>query len=95
MSTGTRVIVEEILVRHEAVREAALIGIAAGDGGHRPVAFVTRRPGAAPRPAELLAFVQASSSRVPPGLEIEIIEAMPMTPTGKISKAELLDQVSR
>ena len=31
---------------------------------------------------------------MPPGLTLEMIDTMPMTPTGKISKAELLEMVA-
>jgi acyl-CoA synthetase (AMP-forming)/AMP-acid ligase II len=86
--------VEEALVRHEAVRDAALIGLPDGNGDHRPIAFVTLQPGAGVDRESLQAFVRSGPVRVPPGMEVEIIAAMPMTPTGKISKAVLLDQVA-
>ena len=37
--------VEEVLLSHDAVRDAALIGVPDGQGGHRPLAFVTLHPG--------------------------------------------------
>jgi acyl-CoA synthetase (AMP-forming)/AMP-acid ligase II len=84
--------VEEVLLRHDAVREAAMLGISAGDG-HRPLAFVTLRPAATVQAGELEAFVGASGARVPPGTAVEVIAEMPMTPTGKISKVELAERV--
>jgi acyl-CoA synthetase (AMP-forming)/AMP-acid ligase II len=86
--------VEEVLLRHEAVREAAMLGVP-GDQGHRPLAFVTLRPAASVEAGELEAFVGTSGARVPPGTTVEVIAEMPMTPTGKISKAELAEQVGR
>jgi acyl-CoA synthetase (AMP-forming)/AMP-acid ligase II len=83
---------EEVLLRHEAVHEAALVGLPEGEGGHRPLAFVTLRPGETVDAPALLDFVLAASDRVPPGLSLEVVDAMPMTPTGKISKAELLER---
>jgi acyl-CoA synthetase (AMP-forming)/AMP-acid ligase II len=84
--------VEEVLLRHQAVREAAMLGIP-GDAGHRPLAFVTLRPAASVEDGELEAFVGASGARVPPGTTVEVVAEMPMTPTGKISKAELAARI--
>ena len=38
---------EELLLRHPAVRDAALVGVPDGEGEHRPLAFVTAAPGRA------------------------------------------------
>jgi acyl-CoA synthetase (AMP-forming)/AMP-acid ligase II len=85
---------EELLMRHDAVHEAALVGLPDGEGQHRPLAFVTLRPGEAVDAAALLDFLHGAGDRVPPGLAVEVVDAMPMTPTGKISKAELLKRVT-
>ena len=84
-----------MLLSHDAVRDAALIGVPDGQGGHRPLAFVTVHPDRDIEADALEDFVRTSATAVVPGLRVEVIEAMPMTPTGKISKAELLDEVAR
>jgi long-chain acyl-CoA synthetase len=89
--------VEEILMRHPDVNEAALIGLPDPVLGHRPVAYVTARTGADGSPGrvdlgDVRAHLARSWSRQIESLTIDVIGAMPMTPTGKISKAELLDQ---
>jgi non-ribosomal peptide synthetase component E (peptide arylation enzyme) len=38
----------------------------------------------------LAEVVTAALGECPPGLEVRVVETMPMTPTGKISKAQLL-----
>jgi acyl-CoA synthetase (AMP-forming)/AMP-acid ligase II len=86
--------VEELLMRHDAVLAAALVGLPEGEGAHHPLVFVTLRPGQAVDAGALLDFVRASGDRVPPGLSVEVVDAMPMTPTGKISKAELLERAT-
>jgi long-chain acyl-CoA synthetase len=85
--------VEEVLGRHAAVNDVAVIGAPHVGGGQRPLAFVTLRPGADVHATDLAAFIASSGARVPPGIDVEIVAAMPTTPTGKISKAELLAQV--
>ncbi len=86
--------VEEVLMRHPTVREAALVGFADADLGQRPVAFVTPRAssqsGHNPATADLVTYVTEALGRPVPGLTVEEIDAMPMTPTGKISKAQLV-----
>ena len=84
---------EEVLGGHPGVKEVALVGAPGDDGGHRPLAFVTLRAGVEVPSAELAAFVGSSGARVPPGIEVRIVDALPMTPTGKISKADLLANV--
>jgi long-chain acyl-CoA synthetase len=87
--------VEEVLARHHAVRDVAVIGLPVErDVSQLPRAFVTLEPGTDLPVTDLARFVSSSGQRVPPGLEIEVIAAMPMTPTGKISKAALLAQLT-
>jgi long-chain acyl-CoA synthetase len=79
--------VEEALAAIEGVREAAVIGLPDTQLGSRPVAFVTAG-------ADLA--VEGLKSAIAPRLQYDLapllvrrIEAFPMTPTGKIAKAEL------
>ena len=60
---------EELLLRHPAVRDAALVGVPDGEGEHRPLAFVTVRPGAPVAADELEAFVRSGGGRCPSGID--------------------------
>jgi len=86
--------VEEVLMRHPAVREAALVGLADPELGQRPVAYVTARDGHAPDTRTLVEFAEQGLGRPVPSMTVEVLDAMPMTPTGKISKAQLLAQAA-
>lgn len=81
---------EEVLMRHPVIREAALIGLPDPELGHRPVACVTLREEALD-PKEAVRFAEGELGRKLEHLAVRPIEQMPMTPTGKISKAQLLD----
>ena len=81
--------VEEVLVQHAGVREAALIGLPDPELGQRPVAYVTLRGEAIDR-EQLARLAEERLGRALPRLVVQVIDAMPMTPTGKISKAQLL-----
>lgn len=78
-------------MRHSGVREAALIGLPDPELGDRPVVYVTLREGPVGS-AEVVKFAEAELGRDLPGLSVEAVDAMPMTPTGKISKAQLKAQ---
>ncbi|MCU1373208.1 MAG: acyl-CoA synthetase (AMP-forming)/AMP-acid ligase [Actinomycetia bacterium] len=82
--------VEEALLRHGAVREAAVVGFPDGHG-HRPVAFVTADAGGVPVDEVLASVAAELPAHDIAALSIEVIAALPMTPTGKVSKAQLLD----
>ena len=87
--------VEEVLMRHPSVREAALIGRPDPTLGQRPVAFVTARDGYVPDTQSLVEFAAQGLGRPVPSMTVEVLDSMPMTPTGKISKAELQAVVSQ
>jgi acyl-coenzyme A synthetase/AMP-(fatty) acid ligase len=79
--------VEEALAAMDGVREAAVVGLPDPEMGDRPVAFVT---GDAALDPDMLkaAIVPHVDYDVSP-LVIRRIDRFPMTPTGKIAKAEL------
>jgi long-chain acyl-CoA synthetase len=82
--------VEEAVMRHPAIREAALVGVPDPALGQRPVVYVTLGDGPV-QPEEVARFAEDHLGRPLPGLRVEVIDAMPMTPTGKISKARLME----
>lgn len=85
--------VEEALMSAPAVREAALIGLPDPALGQRPVAFVTLTGPASPE--DLTRLAETALGRDLSLVEIVVTDALPMTPTGKISKAQLLAQATR
>jgi acyl-CoA synthetase (AMP-forming)/AMP-acid ligase II len=83
--------VEEALCSSPGIRAAAVVGLPAPDLGNRPVAFVITDGD----PFDAAALRQRIQAVVPYDLEpLEIVRVkeFPMTPTGKIAKAELRDQ---
>jgi acyl-coenzyme A synthetase/AMP-(fatty) acid ligase len=80
--------VEEALLSHPAVVLAALVGLPDATLGQRPVAFVTASGDVGSR--ELVGVVRHRLGECPEAFAVEVVDALPMTPTGKISKAQLL-----
>jgi fatty-acyl-CoA synthase len=83
--------VEQALVRHPEVLEAAVIAIPDEKWGERPKAFVTLREGATVTEQELIAFSREHLPGFKAPSEVEFGE-LPKTSTGKIKKYELREQ---
>jgi long-chain acyl-CoA synthetase len=81
--------VEEALCRQEGVALAALVGVPDPALGALPVAFVTALDGAGLDMERLKEAVRSETPYDPEPLVVRVIAEMPMTPTGKIAKAEL------
>ena len=81
--------VEDVLLSHRAVREAAVVGAPDPYRGETVKAFVSLKLGAAVAPGELALHCrdQLAGYKVPRA--IEILEELPKTLTGKIQRAEL------
>ncbi len=81
--------VEEAFCQLEGVAQAALVGVADAGHGQRPHAFVTALPGVSLNGEVLKAAVAARVSYDIAPLRVSVVAELPMTPTGKIAKAEL------
>jgi len=79
------------LCRHPAVAEAACVGYPDERLGERMCAFVTLAPGAeAPTLDGLRAFLEADGlARIKVPERLEVVDAMPLSPAGKILKRVL------
>jgi fatty-acyl-CoA synthase len=78
--------VEAALLAHPAVREASVVGMPDERWGEVPAAFVSLRPGATATEPELVAWVQSRLARFKAPKQITVLDDLPKTGTGKISK---------
>jgi long-chain acyl-CoA synthetase len=81
--------VEEVLIAHEAVSDAAVIGKPEERHGELPHAYVTLLPGATVTPDELIAHCRANLSRYKVPASIEIRDELPKTMIGKVLRKNL------
>jgi long-chain acyl-CoA synthetase len=81
--------VEDVLYRHPAVREAAVVGAPDAYRGETVGAFVSLRAGAAAGPDELIAFCRDRLAVFKAPREVVILPELPKTATGKILRREL------
>jgi fatty-acyl-CoA synthase len=81
--------VEELLRAHEAVVDAAVIGIPDEHFGQRLKAVVVTEDTRDVSPDELRAYVRANLSRFKVPRDVEIVDELPRNPSGKILRREL------
>jgi acyl-CoA synthetase (AMP-forming)/AMP-acid ligase II len=78
--------IEQVLVRHEGVSEAAVIGVPDERMGEVGKAFVVARSGAAPTADELIAFCKERLANYKVPRYVEVVDALPKNATGKVTK---------
>jgi fatty-acyl-CoA synthase len=83
--------VEELLARHEAIEEAAAIGVEDEKFGQRLKAFVVLRDGQDLSEDDVKEYVRENLARYKIPREVEFIDELPRNPTGKVLKQELED----
>jgi len=81
--------IEELLAGHEAIAEAAAIGVSDERFGQRLRAFVVLRPGATLTEDEVKAYVRDNLARYKVPREVVFLDELPRNPTGKVLKREL------
>jgi fatty-acyl-CoA synthase len=84
--------VEELLITHPAVEEAAVIGVDDEEFGKRLAAFVVATPGAALGQEEVRDFVKDNLARYKVPRDVHVIDELPRNPTGKVLKRQLRAQ---
>jgi fatty-acyl-CoA synthase len=83
--------VEQALLAHSDVLEAAVIGVADEQWGERPKAFVVRRPGRMVAEQDLIEHVHSRIARYKAPKLIQFVDELPKTSTGKVQKYALRD----
>lgn len=81
--------VEDVLYTHPAVREAAVVGVKDAYRGETVKAVVSLKAGAEATPAELIEHCKVRMAAYKYPRQLEIIDELPKTVTGKILRREL------
>jgi long-chain acyl-CoA synthetase len=84
--------VEDVLYEHPAVREAAVVGVPDEYRGETVKAFVSLKEDADAQPEELVTFCKERMAAYKYPRQVEVIDELPKTLTGKILRRELRDR---
>jgi long-chain acyl-CoA synthetase len=87
--------VEEVLYRHPAVKECAVVGQPDPLKGELAKAYIVRRAGATVSEAEIEAFCREHLAAYKAPRAVEFIDALPKSATGKVLKRILREQAAR
>ena len=80
---------ENVIMGHPAVQQAAVIGIHHSKWDERPLLLVVPKPGATPTQAEILAYYEGKVAKWWMPDQVEFVDSLPLTATGKLWKADL------
>jgi len=87
--------IENAIVEHEDVAEAAVVGVPCAEFGEQVACFMRANGARRPDPAELKAFIRARLSPQKTPRYWLWVEAWPLTGSGKIQKFKLAEQFAR
>jgi fatty-acyl-CoA synthase len=83
--------IENLLAEHEAVVEAAVIGVPDDEFGQRLCAFVVRHNGSIVDESELKAYVRANLARFKVPRDVVFLDELPRNATGKLLRNKLAE----
>ena len=85
--------IENIMLRHPGIRQAAVIGVPDGRLGEVGMAFVVTGPGAGSGP-EIIEWCRDEMANYKVPRKVEIVDELPVNATGKVMKDVLRQQVA-
>ncbi|HVY34688.1 MAG TPA: AMP-binding protein [Caulobacteraceae bacterium] len=84
--------IDEVLIRHEGVADAAVIGVPNEDWGEEIKAVVELKPGWAPSPETVQSILDFAKDRLP-GFQrprtVDFVDTLPRSPAGKVLRAQV------
>ena len=84
---------ENLIMGHPAVEEAAVIAIAHPKWDERPIVVVTKKPGAEVTREELMKFYEGKAAKWQVPDDVVFVDAIPLGATGKMLKTRLREML--
>lgn len=83
---------EELLLKHEAVLEAAVIGVPSERMGEEVLACIVKKPNSIVTASELIQYCQQNLAKYKTPRHVEFVDELPKNGVGKIMKRKLREQ---
>jgi acyl-CoA synthetase (AMP-forming)/AMP-acid ligase II len=87
--------IENLLLRHPRITQAAVVGVPDRRLGEVGMAFVVLGPGPALEPSAIIEWSRAEMANFKVPRFVEVVDALPVNATGKVVKDELRERASR
>jgi acyl-CoA synthetase (AMP-forming)/AMP-acid ligase II len=84
--------IENALLRHDDIRQAAVIGIPDERLGEVGMAFVVLRPGATVTGDDIITWSREQMANYKVPRAVEVVDELPLNATGKVEKKVLRDR---
>jgi acyl-CoA synthetase (AMP-forming)/AMP-acid ligase II len=85
--------IEQVLFEHDDVADVAVLGVLDPVWGEQVAAFIRAAPGRVPDPGELFAYCRERLAAHKTPRHWRIVDAFPLTPSGKVKKYVLREQL--
>jgi acyl-CoA synthetase (AMP-forming)/AMP-acid ligase II len=85
--------IEQVLFEHDDVADVAVLGIPDPVWGEQVAAFIRAAPGRAPHPEALFAYCRERLAAHKTPRHWRVVDAFPLTPSGKVKKYVLREQL--
>lgn len=86
--------IENLMLRHEAIAQVAVVGVPDDRMGEVGMAFVVLRPGASATPADIVEWCRAEMANYKVPRRVELVDELPLNATGKVLKYQLREQAT-
>ena len=84
--------IEELLITHPGIEEAAVIGVPDAEFGQRLAAYIVLATGASLSQDAIREFIAANLARYKVPRDIALVSELPRNPTGKVLKRALRER---
>ena len=87
--------IEGIILTRPDIAQVAVVGVPDERMGEVGTAFVVPRPGHTIDPDELIAWCRERMANFKVPRHVEVVESLPLNPSGKVMKFQLREQAAR
>jgi acyl-CoA synthetase (AMP-forming)/AMP-acid ligase II len=87
--------IENIMSRHPDIAQVSVVGVPDDRMGEVGYAYVVPRLGRAPEAPDIIAWCRDQMANFKVPRHVEVVDALPLNPSGKVLKFELRDRARK